>query len=116
MSARSWILAAIGSAALLISNARGETDKKTERVWKSKCASCHGADGKAQTDQGKKLGVADYTQPAWQKARTDEQLKKGIAEGVSRVHEGKQQEMSGYKDQLSGEQIDALVAYIRTLR
>jgi mono/diheme cytochrome c family protein len=32
------------------------------------------------------------------------------------VHDGKKQEMDGYKDQLSGEQIDALVAYIRTLR
>jgi mono/diheme cytochrome c family protein len=116
MNLKIWISVVTSSVALLSLGARGEVDKKTERVWKAKCASCHGADGKAQTDLGRKLGVADYTQPGWQKGRTDEQLKKGIAEGVSRVHDGKKQEMGGYKDQLTGEQIDSLVAHIRTLR
>ena len=110
------IAAALASAAFLVSSARGEVDKKTEKLWKAKCASCHGADGKAQTDQGRKLAVADYTHPDWQKGRTDSDLKKAIAQGVSRVHEGTKQEMSGYKDQLTDEQIDSLIAYIRALR
>jgi len=46
--------------------ARAEVDKKVEKLWKTKCASCHGADGKAQTEQGQKLGVRDYTSPEWQ--------------------------------------------------
>ena len=41
--------------------ARAEVDKKAERNWKAKCASCHGADGKGQTDQGKKLKVEDMS-------------------------------------------------------
>ena len=95
--------------------ARAEVDKKTERLWKSKCASCHGVDGKAQTPQGKQMGVADYTTPEWQKGRDDAQLKKAILEGVKLSREGKSLEMSGYKDQLSPEQAEQLVAHIRAL-
>ena len=29
--------------------------------WENLCASCHGADGKAQTKTGKKLKLKDYT-------------------------------------------------------
>ncbi len=47
-------------------------DKKVERLWKSKCGSCHGADGKAQTEKGKKMKMEDYTTAEWQKAKTDD--------------------------------------------
>ena len=95
--------------ALLLSFAsRAEVDKKVERTWKSKCASCHGADGKAQTDQGKKLGIGDYSKPEWQKAHTDDELKKGISDGVKG--------MDGYKDKLAADQVEGLVAFIRTLK
>ena len=87
--------------------ARGEVDKKTEKTWKSKCASCHGVDGKAQTDQGKKLGIKDYTSADFQKAHTDANLKKAIVEG-----EG--QNMPSYKD--LGEQADSLVQLIRAFQ
>ena len=43
------------------------SDPKTERLWKAKCASCHGADGKAQTEQGKKMAMHDITTAEWQK-------------------------------------------------
>ena len=92
--------------------ARAEVDKKAERNWKAKCASCHGADGKGQTDQGKKMKVTDMTSPAWQKGKTDVQIKKGIEDGA-KTADG---EMEGYKDKLEPAQIDALVAYIRTLK
>jgi mono/diheme cytochrome c family protein len=116
MARKTWMGAALALVGTLALGARAEVDKKTERLWKAKCASCHGADGKAQTDQGKKLLVADYTAAEWQKAKTDEDIKKGIAEGVSRVHQGIKQEMDGYKGQLTPEQIDSLVAYIRSLK
>jgi mono/diheme cytochrome c family protein len=89
------------AAALLV---RAEVDKKTERTWKAKCSSCHGADGKAQTDSGKKFGIKDYTSAEFQAAHTDENLKKAILEG-----EG--QNMPAYKD--LGEQADQLVQLIR---
>ena len=36
-------------------------DPQTERLWKGKCAGCHGADGKAQTEQGKKMTISDMS-------------------------------------------------------
>src|SRR5450432_2337948 len=92
-------IAPIVVGSLLLSGlALAEVDKKTERTWKAKCASCHGADGKGQTDQGTKMGIADYTDPAWQKGKTDADLKKAITEGVNREKAGKKQEMEPFKD------------------
>ena len=90
-------------------------DKKTERTWKSKCAACHGPEGKGDTDQGKKMAVSDMTEKAWQSSHTDEQIKKAVSDGVKREKNGVKQEMDGYKDTLTPEQIDALTQYIRSL-
>jgi mono/diheme cytochrome c family protein len=87
--------------------ARAEVDKKTERTWKSKCASCHGADGKAQTDQGKKLGIKDYSAAAFHTGVTDADLKKAVVDG-------KGENMPAYKD--LAEQSDQLVQLIRSFK
>lgn len=103
-------------ALLLFSSvAFADTDPKTVRLWKAKCGSCHGADGKAQTDQGKKLAVADLTAAEWQKRFTDAQLKAATENGLHRTVNGVKQDMDGYKDKLAPDQIDALVAYMRAL-
>ena len=114
MTKRLWIAAVF--AALVPLMGRAETDKKTERLWKSKCASCHGADGKGQTEMGKKMGIEDYTSPAWQKAHSDADLKKAVEVGVKREKNGQKQEMEGYKDTLPAEQIDLLVVHVRSLK
>lgn len=90
-------------------------DKKLARLWKAKCSSCHGMDGKGDTEQGKKSGAGDMTKAEWQKARTDDQMKEGILNGVKREKDGKKQEMDGYKEELKPGQVDALIAFIRGL-
>jgi mono/diheme cytochrome c family protein len=80
-------------------------------VWNSKCKSCHGPDGKAQTTLGKKESIVDMSQPAWQKAQTDGQIREMIAEGSPR-----NKKMKPFKDKLTPEQIDSLVKYIRTFK
>ena len=90
-------------------------DPKVERLWKAKCASCHGVDGKAQTEQGKKMAMHDITTPAWQKAFADEKIKKVILDGVDEQKEGKHKQMDPYKDKLKPEQVDQLVAFCREL-
>jgi cytochrome c553 len=112
---RRMCIAALAGA-LLPMTTRAEVDKKIERLWKAKCASCHGADGKGKTEQGEKMGVSDYTDAAWQKAHSDADIKKAITEGVKREKAGKKQEMEPYKDKLSPEQIEQLIAYIRSLK
>jgi len=113
MKTRLWSAAL--AAVLVPLMATAAVDKTTERAWKSKCASCHGADGKGQTDQGKKMKVHDYTKPDWQKSRTDDDLKKAISDGVNKEQDGVKQEMPGFKDSLTPEQTDKLVSYVRSL-
>jgi mono/diheme cytochrome c family protein len=80
-------------------------------LWTAKCKSCHGSDGKAQTPMGKKESIVDMSQPAWQKAESDADIREYIVEGSPR-----NKKMKPYKDKLTPEQIDSLVAYIRTLK
>jgi mono/diheme cytochrome c family protein len=89
------------------------SDSKTQRNWKAKCASCHGADGKGHTDQGRKLHVKDMTSSNWKKANPQAKIKDAIENGVKK--DGTDV-MEGYKDKLDQAQIDALVAYTHKLK
>lgn len=81
-----------------------------ERQWKGKCAPCHGKDGKAQTEKGKKMKIVDMTTPEF-KRKTDAELRKAILEGV----DNGDQQMDPYKEELTPEQVDDLVKFIRSL-
>jgi mono/diheme cytochrome c family protein len=87
--------------------ARADVDKKTERTWKAKCASCHGGDGAGKTEQGAKLGVKDYQSADWQKSKTDDQIRAAIETGVP-------DKMDPYKDTLDAEQIGKLIELLRS--
>ena len=78
-------------------------------IWKSKCAMCHGEDGKAETKQGKKLKIHDMSAAEFQTKHTDDQLKKAITEGVPKT------KMKAFKDKYSAEEIDGLVKQVRSL-
>ena len=104
------LAASIAAAATLVSaSALAQADKKIERTWKSKCASCHGASGKGDTDKGKELKVVDMTTAAFQ-AKKDDELKKAILEGVEK------EKSHSFKSELTPEQADGLVAYIRAFK
>ena len=93
-----------------------DADPKIARLWKAKCASCHGADGKADTSQGKNMATRDMTAAAWQKSFTDAQIKSAISDGFKRTTPtGVKQEMEGFKDKIEPDKMDALVKYIRGL-
>lgn len=78
--------------------------------WEKHCQKCHGADGKGQTTMGKKLKVLDYTNPEHQKKFTDEEAFKITKEGKK---EGDKTLMKAYKNELSDEEIKALIEYVR---
>jgi len=90
-------------------------DPATDRLFRGKCAACHGADGKGQTEQGKKMQVRDMTSAEFQSA-TDDKIKAAINDGVKAEKNGVKQEMDGYKAKLRPDQIDGLVAYVRGLK
>jgi len=108
-------LASAASALTVLASppAWAEADVKTVRLWKAKCASCHGVDGKAKTETAEKLSIPDMTSAAWQKKVGEPQMKVAILDGVKR--EGKPEGMDGFREKLSPEQVDALVAFVRDL-
>lgn len=82
-------------------------------LWSNECAKCHGDDGKGQTKMGKKLGIADLSDPKVQAGFNDEQAAKAIKEGV-KDKSGKQTMKPA--ENVTDADIAALVAYVRMLK
>ena len=78
-------------------------------LFDGKCAMCHGKDGKADGPMGKKFSIKDLTDAKYNATLTDEALTKIVKEGVTK--DGKLV-MKGF-DQLSADEVKALVAHIR---
>lgn len=104
-----FLAVAIG---LVFATSSYAADKKIERLWKAKCASCHGADGKAQTEKGKKMQVGDMTTADFQK-KSDADLTKVINEGFKEEKNGVKKEMDPYKDELKEGELEGLLALMR---
>lgn len=99
------LVPALAAVLLLAIPARAQNDSAA--LFKSKCAACHGADGKGQTPMGKTLKARDLASPEVQK-ETDAQL--------IEITENGKGKMPGYKGKLTDDQIKGLVKYIRTLK
>ena len=92
-------------------------DKKIKRLFEAKCATCHGDDGRAQTEEGRDMAIADMTKAAYWKDLTLEIARKEVLEGLKRTSKsGKEQEMKPFRDRLSPEQVDALNLYASSLK
>jgi len=76
-------------------------------LFKSNCAICHGPDGKGQTATGKSLKVKDLGSKDVQK-KSNADLQTTISDGKG--------SMPAYKGKLDQAGIDALIAFIRTLK
>ena len=81
--------------------------------WEKTCTKCHGPDGKGKTKMGEKLGIKDLTDAKLQAEMKDEDAFKGIKEGI-KDSEGKIKMKPA--ENLSDDDIKALVAYVRTLK
>jgi cytochrome c6 len=76
-------------------------------VFKTKCASCHGATGAGDTAMGKSMKLKDLGSAEVQ-SQTDADLTNVISKG--------KKPMPGYEGKLTNDQIQDLVKYIRTLK
>jgi cytochrome c6 len=86
--------------------AAGGGDART--VYNSKCASCHGRDGRATSARAKREHARDMTTGDWQDSVSDERIYNSISNGKGK--------MPAFKKKLSDAQIDELVNYVRRLR
>lgn len=71
------------------------------------CVTCHGEDGKAQTDEGKKKKARDMTNKKWQDSVDDARLQKSITKGHDK--------MPAFGKKLSEDEIKALVKEVREI-
>ena len=79
-----------------------------QSTFSSKCAKCHGHDGRGKTLRGKLTHARDLTDAGWQNDVTDERLFNSISNGRGK--------MPSFKKSLPESQIDELVSYVRRLR
>jgi cytochrome c len=84
---------------------------RSEAIWQAECASCHGNDGKGETRAGKRAGVKDFTDLAYQQSWTDEEAMQVIKTAKK---DGKElRNKNPFADQLTDEEIRGLIAYVR---
>jgi mono/diheme cytochrome c family protein len=76
-------------------------------LYKSECASCHGAEGKGDTPVGMRMKVKDLA--------SDDVQKQSDADLATFIEKGKKP-MPSYEGKLTKEQIDGLVKYVRSLK
>ncbi len=77
-----------------------------EPLFKSKCAACHGPDGKGEVPMGKKLGARNLASMEVQ-SQSDAQLVEVVTKGKNK--------MPSYDGKLKSDEIKGLVTYIREL-
>jgi hypothetical protein len=81
--------------------------------WKEHCAKCHGDDGKGDTKMGRKLSIADLTDPAVQAKFKDEDAIKAMKEGVN--DKAGKVAMKPIEN-LAADDMPALVKFVRGLK
>ena len=100
-------LLSVASAAL-VAPAFGADLAKAKTIYVDKCLKCHGEKGKGDGPKAWDLSKkpADYTDKAKMAKFTDEDLTKAVKEG--------KKPMPAFGKKLTDEQIDNVIAYIRT--
>jgi cytochrome c6 len=98
-----FLFAMLLTLVLCASNAKAQD---AAGLYKTKCAMCHGVDGKGETPIGKSTGVRSFASPEVQK-ESDTEL-------IQITNKGKAK-MPGYENKLTAGQIKELVAYVRQL-
>lgn len=96
-------LSIVGTLTLPIA---ARADDAAAQLYKTKCAGCHGPDGKGETTMGKALKLRDLASADVQK-QSDADLTTLITSGRNK--------MPAYGKSLSPDQVKSLIGYIRGL-
>jgi len=94
------------SAAFMLAQSGKEQASTGEALFQQQCVGCHGPDGHAQTELGKKLGAADLSSDAIQQ-QADSQLAKTVKDGKGK--------MPAFDRKLKEDEIHTVITYIRHL-
>ena len=83
----------------------GYAQDDSKAIYMDRCSTCHGPDGQGKTAKGRKLKVKSINETIGQ---NDE------ATMIKIVADGKGDDMTGFKKQLTADQIKAVVGYYRS--
>jgi cytochrome c6 len=100
------VIAATAFMALGLMSVPTEAQDDGAALYKTKCAACHGTDGKGDTAVGKANKIRDLSSPDVQQ-QSDADLSAIITAGKGK--------MPAYGKSLKPDQVKDLVAYIRSL-
>ena len=109
MKRPTWAAVILGAgllAATTIFSEQARSDDESAAVYKQKCASCPGADGKGETPAGEAMKVRSFADPEDAKL-TDQQVANVIEKGHGK--------MPKYGATMKPDEIKAMVSYLRTL-
>ena len=101
------------SIAAMIAAALSARAEEAKAIYENSCAKCHGTDGKGQTKMGQKLNIKDFSDAKVQASFTDEQAFKALKEGLKDADDKTRMKPV---ENLSDDDIKALVKYFRTLK
>ena len=97
----------VGFSAACAASLSFAANKKADGAgtFREKCSMCHGISGKGYPA----IKTPDFTDPKWQAAHSDKELRDAIENGV------KGTAMVSFKDKFSQQEITAVLKYIRSL-
>lgn len=105
----------VAAMAILFTQAPLQADDEGEQLYRAYCVQCHGLNGNGKGINAAQMTVMprDHSDQTEMSARTDEELFKVIEQGGPSVN--KSVLMPAWGGNLNSEQINALVAHLRTL-
>ena len=86
---------------------RNEQLRMGAALFEQRCVRCHGAAGRGTELREDYPSIPDFTDSAWHASRTEPQLRASILNGRGLT-------MPAFGDELSGEQVSSLVAFLRS--
>ncbi len=98
------LIPAAGSVAA--ANATFESNVESRTLYRQHCSRCHGADGHANTKEGRRTEADDLT---------EDSVKTMSGDKMTRIIKNGKGDMPGFGRKLSAAQISSLVRYVRTL-
>jgi mono/diheme cytochrome c family protein len=103
---RALAVLAMVAGGICMWNQMAQAQSGGEKVYKGKCATCHGPEGKGETPVGKATKAHDFCSEEVQK-ETDEEWTTIVVKGKNK--------MPGYEKKLTDAEIKEAIAYIRSL-
>ncbi len=92
---------------IVTSQAQDTGKKDLKQFYKNNCVKCHGTDGSALGEDGKKLKGEDFTDLNWRKETEDKKMVNAIMKGIFFGFA-----MPSYKDKLTKDEAQLMVKEI----